>query len=132
MAYNEIGAALLEGHSPVQAIDADRQLDLDSDTRSALETPATVPVEQLSTGGYMIDSLACAVWAIQQPESLESVLVDLVNRGDDADTTCAIAGGLLGVIHGADAIPSRWLDKLEYADKMIAAATELARLRSAA
>ncbi len=80
----------------------------------------------------MIDSLACAVWAIQQPESLESVLVDLVNRGDDADTTCAIAGGLLGVIHGADAIPSRWLDKLEYADKMIAAATELARLRSAA
>ena len=54
--------------------------------------------------------------------------MSLVNRGDDADTTCAIAGGLLG----ADAIPSRWLDKLEYAGKMIAAAIEFARLRSAA
>ena len=58
--------------------------------------------------------------------------MSLVNRGDDADTTCAIAGGLLGVMHGADAIPSRWLDKLVYAGKMIAAAIEFARLRSAA
>ncbi len=120
---------LPEGHSPVQAIDADRQLDLDSDTRSALETPATLSVEQLGTGGYVIDSLACAAWAIQQPESLESVLVSLVNRDDDVDTTCAIAGGLLGMMHGVDAIPNRWRERLEYAGRMTAAATELARLR---
>ena len=36
VAYNEIAAALLEGHSPVQAIDAARQLDLDPDTTCAI------------------------------------------------------------------------------------------------
>ena len=64
-------------------------------------------MERLRTGGYVIDSLACSVWAIQQDGSFEDVLVALVNRGKDADTTGAIAGGLLGVLHGVEAIPSR-------------------------
>ena len=131
VAYNEIAAALLHGCAAVDAIGAAHELDLDAEVRRALDTPATSDVEQLGTGGYVIDSLACAVWAIQQSQSLESVLVSLVNRGDDADTTGAIAGGLLGVQRGVDAIPERWRDKLEYADRMCGAADELARMRSA-
>ncbi len=126
MAYNEIAAALLDGCTAIDAIGAARELDLDVEVRRALDTPSTSDVEQLGTGGYVIDSLACAVWAIQQSQSLESVLVSLVNRGDDADTTCAIAGGLLGVQRGVEAIPERWRDKLEYAGRMYGAATELA------
>ena len=97
------------GHHPSQA------LDLDTDVRSALDVSANTPETDLSTTGYVIDSLRCAIWAIQQPDTLESVLVALVNRGNDADTTAATAGGLLGIIHGEEGIPQRWTQQLEYA-----------------
>jgi ADP-ribosylglycohydrolase len=32
--------------------------------------------------------------------------------GGDTDTTAAIAGALLGAVHGRQAIPSRWLHAL--------------------
>jgi len=129
VAYNEIAAALLDGRSVDEAIAAARQLDLDPAVRSALNTPAATPITELATSGYVIDSLACAVWAIQQPLDFEATLVALVNRGDDADTTGAIAGGLLGLIAGPDGIPPRWKAHLEYADRLTLAASYLARIR---
>ena len=80
--------------------------------------------------GYVeTDSLRCAVWAIQQPDTLESVLVALVNRGNDADTTAAIAGGLLGIIHGEEGIPQRWTQQLQYAPELIEAAVKIETIR---
>jgi ADP-ribosylglycohydrolase len=40
--------------------------------------------------------------------SFEAALIDVVNRGGDADTNGAITGALLGARHGAAAIPDRW------------------------
>ena len=45
--------------------------------------------------------------------SFEDCLVDVVNRGGDADTTGAIAGMLAGARYGLDAIPRRWLRALD-------------------
>ena len=40
-------------------------------------------------------------------------LVDVVNRGGDADTTGAIANMLAGALYGPQAIPRRWLKALD-------------------
>ena len=40
-------------------------------------------------------------------------MVETVNCGEDAYTTGAIAGMLGGALYGLDAIPERWLKKLE-------------------
>ncbi|MFD8493303.1 ADP-ribosylglycohydrolase family protein [Amycolatopsis sp. NPDC059657] len=132
VAYVEVAALLLDGREPADAVAAALDgLELDNDAvRQALQIDPNLPVEQLSTGGYVADSLADAVWAILQPQSLEEVLVDLVNRGDDADTTGAIAGGLLGVRDGAAAIPERWLTTLEYRDEFEKLADQLLTIRS--
>ncbi len=53
--------------------------------------------------------------ALFQPTTLERVLVDVVNLGDDADTTAAVAGGLLSARDGVAGIPARWQERLEYA-----------------
>jgi ADP-ribosyl-[dinitrogen reductase] hydrolase len=37
----------------------------------------------------------------------------VVNRGGDADTTGALAGQLAGALYGAQAIPARWLNRLD-------------------
>ena len=43
----------------------------------------------------------------------EDCLIDVVNRGGDADTTGAIAGMLAGARYGLEAIPARWLKALD-------------------
>ena len=132
VAYGEITNGLLEGASVAEALAAARSLDLDEEVMEALDIDPALNAESLRTGGYVIDSLACSVWAIQQDTSFEDVLVALVNRGKDADTTGAIAGGLLGVLRGVDAIPSRWRAKLEYHDRLKASVPTLLALRESA
>jgi ADP-ribosyl-[dinitrogen reductase] hydrolase len=60
-------------------------------------------------------------------------VVETVNRGEDADTTGALAGMLAGALYGADAIPKRWLDKLDYhvvkeIERQVAALLQMAPL----
>lgn len=130
IAYGEIAAALLDGASSSDAITAAKALPVDAAVRTALNTPGATPVVELCTGGYVIDSLRCAVWAIQQTTTLEDTLIALVNRGDDADTTGAIAGGLLGVLHGVNAIPQRWRNVLEYTPALTIAGNYFAEIRA--
>jgi ADP-ribosyl-[dinitrogen reductase] hydrolase len=49
---------------------------------------------------------------------LVSHLVEVVNLGGDADTTGAVAGGLLGAYHGASSIPLRWKSALHYGPEL--------------
>ena len=129
IAYGETASALVDGAGADAALAAARTLDLHPAVQAALDVDPAAPVEDLSTSGYVIDSLRCAVWAVQQEASFEEVMVALVNRGRDADTTGAIAGGLMGVSTGAEAIPARWREKLEYRDRFTAAAPDLAEQR---
>ena len=39
-------------------------------------------------------------------------VVDTVMRGGDTDTNGAICGALLGAVHGREAIPAQWVEKL--------------------
>jgi ADP-ribosylglycohydrolase len=48
-----------------------------------------------------------------------------VNHDGDSDSTGALAGNLLGTMHGADAIPSSWLEPLELRDAIVTIATDL-------
>lgn len=50
-------------------------------------------------------------------DSFERCLVEVVNRGQNADTTGALAGMLAGATYGVDAIPRRWLGRLDAAVK---------------
>ena len=129
LAYGEIVNALLEGAEVDEALAVARSLNLHPTVREALDIDPRLPVDRLRTSGYVIHSLGCAVWAVQQDATFEEVIVALVNRGDDTDTTGAIAGGLVGVSQGVDAIPARWRRKLEYRDRLLDAVPRLLSLR---
>ncbi len=49
-----------------------------------------------------------AYWELLHAPSFEAGVVDVVNRGGDADANGAVAGALLGAFHGEEAIPSEW------------------------
>ncbi len=58
-------------------------------------------------GGYVLDCLRSAHWAVEQG-SYEQVVKAAIGLGDDTDTTACVAGGIAGVRDGIAAIPERW------------------------
>ncbi|MBL8897804.1 MAG: ADP-ribosylglycohydrolase family protein [Planctomycetes bacterium] len=56
--------------------------------------------------GFVRVAFRLALWEAFHAPDFESGLLDIVNRGGDADTNGAIAGALLGALHGS--IPERW------------------------
>lgn len=57
---------------------------------------------------WLVETLRVVFQAFFAHDDFESILVDTVNLGGDADTTGAIAGMLAGACYGVDAIPKRW------------------------
>ncbi len=62
--------------------------------------------------GYVVDTMVAVLQAFFGSGSFADCLVDVVNRGGDADTTGAITGMLAGARYGEEAIPARWLKAL--------------------
>lgn len=58
--------------------------------------------------GHVPIALHNAFYQALHAPSVEAGLVDTVAGGGDTDTNAAIAGALLGAIHGLTAIPARW------------------------
>jgi hypothetical protein len=44
--------------------------------------------------------------------TLEEGVINTVRAGGDTDTNAAIAGALLGAVHGRRGIPAQWMDRL--------------------
>lgn len=65
--------------------------------------------------GYIVDTVQTVLHFFFRTDSFESCLVDVVNRGEDADTTGALAGMLAGALYGVDGIPESWLCRLDAA-----------------
>ncbi|MFO8057490.1 MAG: ADP-ribosylglycohydrolase family protein [bacterium] len=63
--------------------------------------------------GYVLLGLKVAFAATFQTKGFEESLIDVVNRGGDADTNGTIAGALLGAYFGKKNIPHRWFSALE-------------------
>jgi len=63
--------------------------------------------------GYIVDTMQTVLHHFFNTDSFETLVVETVNRGEDADTTGAIAGMLGGAMYGATAIPKRWVNKLD-------------------
>ncbi len=63
--------------------------------------------------GYIVETIQAVFQAFFGTDHFEACLIDVVNRGGDADTTGAICGMLAGACYGLDAIPPRWSNALD-------------------
>jgi len=80
--------------------------------------------------GWIVETMQAVLQALLETDSFETCLVDVVNRGGDADTTGAIAGMLAGALYGPAALPRRWLRAIDGAMRKacLAQAKALAKL----
>ena len=62
---------------------------------------------------FVVDTVQTVLHFFSQHADFETALIATVNQGDDADTTGALVGLLAGARCGAQALPPRWLDRLQ-------------------
>jgi ADP-ribosylglycohydrolase len=82
----------------------------------------------LGEGWVAEEALAISLYCALRAESLEDGVIMAVNITGDSDSTGAIAGNLLGALHGASAIPKQWLDPLELKEVIEAVACDLVQI----
>ncbi len=63
--------------------------------------------------GYVVDTMQAVFQSFFDTDDFRECLIDVVNRGGDADTTGAIAGMLAGALYGLEGIPEIWLNTLD-------------------
>ena len=77
--------------------------------REALEAARhEPPVCDQGSEGWVKIALQNAFFELLHAPSLEQGVVATVRRGGDTDTNAAVAGALLGAVHGRDAVPLQW------------------------
>jgi ADP-ribosyl-[dinitrogen reductase] hydrolase len=70
-------------------------------------------VSRGNPSGYVVETMQAVFQAFFGSTGFRGCLVDVVNRGGDADTTGAIAGMLAGALYGLEALPQAWLAVLD-------------------
>ena len=75
--------------------------------------------DQIKSGGYCIETLEAAVWAVYNSSSFSEAVLKAVNLGNDTDSVGAVAGQIAGAIYGFDNIPIEWVDKLFRKDYLL-------------
>jgi ADP-ribosyl-[dinitrogen reductase] hydrolase len=63
--------------------------------------------------GFVVETVQAVFQAFFATESFEDCLIDVVNRGGDADTTGAIAGMLAGARYGTGDLPRTWVRAID-------------------
>lgn len=63
--------------------------------------------------GYVVDTVQTVLYHFFRTPDFEAAVVGTINEGGDADTTGALVGMLAGALCGAQALPRRWLSKLD-------------------
>lgn len=83
------------------------------------ETLAALPEEAIKSSGYVVDTLQAALWCLITTRSYPDCMLKAVNLGSDTDTVAAVAGGLAGILYGAESIPEDWLHVLAKKEEII-------------
>lgn len=82
---------------------------VDPAVTEALRAAADGPPDDFeSQMGWVLIALRNAFFRLLHAPTLEQGVIDTVMAGGDTDTNAAIAGALLGAVHGRDAVPARW------------------------
>ena len=114
-------AQLVARPSHAETLDA-----IDSARRLAeAAVPRDAAVATLGEGWIAEEALAIAVYSALVAGDVEDGVVLAVNHSGDSDSTGAIAGNILGALRGVDAIPPRWLDRLELRETIARIAVDL-------
>ncbi|MDG6896296.1 hypothetical protein A6A20_11880 [Volucribacter amazonae] len=81
--------------------------------------------DEISSSGYVIDTLEAAIWAFYHSDNFEQTILNAANLGEDADTVAAVAGQIAGAFYGLSHIPEQWKQRLFQYKRILTIANQL-------
>jgi ADP-ribosyl-[dinitrogen reductase] hydrolase len=78
-----------------------------------------------SASGFTLKAMQAGLWCLEHSADFEESLVAVIQAGGDTDTNGAVAGAILGALHGASAIPGRWTAHIAKAEQLTSLADRL-------
>ena len=94
--------------------------------------PASDPCDATGAGWIAEEALATALLCfLLSPDEPARVLARAATTSGDSDSIAALAGAFAGAAHGLDAFPPGWSGRIEYRDRLGAAARGIAAPPSA-
>jgi ADP-ribosyl-[dinitrogen reductase] hydrolase len=75
--------------------------------------------------GFTLKAMQAGLWCLEHSADFEESLVTVIQAGGDTDTNGAVAGAILGALHGVESIPERWKARIAGADRLISLADRL-------
>lgn len=96
-----------------------------AESLAASRLPHAEAIARLGQGWIAEEALAIAIYCALVARSFRHGVILAVNHDGDSDSTGAIAGNLLGAMHGVKAIPTEWLEPLELRDVITELAADL-------
>ncbi|MEH2240556.1 ADP-ribosylglycohydrolase family protein [Nostoc sp.] len=125
----DLQTAYLQGLQDIQTIYSVREFLLEKPHfgRVLSGEIAKVPVEEINSGGYVIDTLESSLWCLLNSSSYSEAVLKAINLGGDTDTTAAVTGGLAGIYYGVENIPQKWMNQIARKQDIIYLAERFAR-----
>lgn len=75
--------------------------------------------DEVTNAGRAFETLKSAFWGFYHFDNFEDAVIQIINRGNDSDTTAAVLGALFGAHGGESQIPMKWVDKLNYKEEIL-------------
>jgi len=95
------------------ALNAAREMPAPTAVMNVLEAATNSrPEDYTRNMGWVLIALQNAFWQLLHTSSLEEGIAGTVELGGDTDTNGAIAGALLGAVHGRAAVPQQWMSRI--------------------
>lgn len=87
--------------------------------------------DDLKAGGFVLETIEAAFWALGTGSDARDIIERGVALGQDADSTGAVAGAMVGAAYGASALPQSWTSRVQFRDELVAEADRLLLLSEA-
>ena len=84
--------------------------------------------KDIRSSGYVVHTLEAAMWSVARTGNFHNAVLLAANLADDADTVAAVTGQLAGAIYGLSGIPTDWLERIAWKDRLLDTAERLAEL----
>jgi ADP-ribosyl-[dinitrogen reductase] hydrolase len=108
-----VSYAIRSGAGPDGVFDFAAARVTDAALRKALDASRREPPpDYLHQQGWVVTAFHNAFHQLLHTGSVEEGVVNTVAKGGDTDTNGAIAGALLGAVHGVQRIPRQWTDRV--------------------
>ena len=113
--YIEIARWLLQGYKLRQVLHKYEIFPIAQKELQRIPAIENCSRDQISSSGYVVDTLEAALWSLLHSNNYRECILTAANLGGDSDTTCAVAGGLAGIIYGIGGekgIPEGWIAEI--------------------